>query len=42
MAGQEEINQDDLIMGGLDPMPLENEINKQVEEPETLENEEDE
>lgn len=41
MRGQEEINQDDIIMGGLDPQPLDDLIRSQVEEPETVSNTED-
>jgi len=41
MMGQEEINQDDLIMGGIDQGNLDAVVNKQVNEPEDL-TEEDE
>lgn len=43
-AGREEIDQDDLIMGGLDPMAMEDLITKQVDKPKPVveNNEEDE
>ena len=42
MKGQAEINEDDLIMGGLDPQPLDDLIRSQVNEPEVISNENDE
>jgi len=42
MKGQEEIGQDDIIMGGLDPQPLDDLIRSQLNEPETVTNENDE
>jgi hypothetical protein len=42
MKGQEEINEDDLIMGGLDPQPMDDLIKSQVNQPEVLSNEDDE
>jgi len=42
IAGQAEIGEDDLIMGGLDAMEMEGAINKQTNQPEPIENDDDE
>jgi len=42
MIGQEEIGQDDLIMGGLDPQPLDDVIRTQVNQPKPLVEDDDE
>ncbi len=41
MKGQEEINQDDLIMGGMDAQPMDDLIRTQAEKPEVITNNED-
>ena len=41
VKGQEDINQDDLIMGGLDPQSMETIIKEQANKPETLEKDDD-
>jgi len=41
VAGKQEINDDDLIMGQLDAMELEGTINRQINIPEPIENEDD-
>jgi hypothetical protein len=42
LKGQEEINKDDLIMGGLDPQSMDNLVNSMSREPEVITNEEGE
>jgi hypothetical protein len=41
VKGQDEINEDDLIMGGVDPQPMDDLIKTQADKPETITNEED-
>ena len=41
MKGQEEINQDDLIMGGMDPMSMDGMVNNMANEPEVITNDEE-
>jgi len=40
--GQEEIGKDDLIMGGVDALPMDDLVNRMSKQPETITNEEDE
>ena len=42
IKGQEEIGKDDLVMGGVDPLPMDSMINSISKQPETLEEDEDE
>jgi len=42
MMGRDEIGQDDLIMGGLDPQPFDSVVNQEVNKPEVLEDDDDE
>jgi len=42
VKGQEEIGKDDLVMGGVDPLPMDSMINSIAKQPETLEEDEDE